>query len=298
MPPDFFRYHPDKKMEENLRQAQRMETLGTLAGGIAHDFNNILTSVVGFSQLAMAAAKPESKQYERLKEIFKAGLRASDLVQQILTFARKSEREIKPVQISPLLKEIIKFLRSTLPASIEINQDIKTGQRTLADPSQIHQIIVNLATNAAEVMRENGGKLFLGLEEKFLEKNLPGQAGPVPGNYIQLTVMDTGPGLPEETVENIYDPCLSATHGLVRELKGAIQVISNPGQGTRFDVYFPAVPAEETRTLAGHLETLTGDERILAVDDEASILNFIRDTIQLLPLLAVCFSAIIWTFVR
>ncbi|MBN2428021.1 MAG: response regulator [Deltaproteobacteria bacterium] len=282
-----------KNMEENLRQAQKMEALGTLAGGIAHDFNNILTSVVGFSQLAMADAEPDSKQYERLKEIFQAGIRASDLVQQILTFARKTDMELKPVQISPLLKETIKFLRSTLPASIEISSDIDSEQFTLADPAQLHQVMINLATNAAEAMRQGGGKLHFVLTEQFLDKNLPGKDSPTPGNYIQLTVKDTGPGIPEEVLDKIFDPYfstkekwqggglgLSATQGIVHELKGAIQVSSSPGEGTQFDVFFPIAPSLKAGSSTGALKTLTGEEHILVVDDEPSILKMVQQMLS------------------
>ena len=276
-------------MEENLRHAKKMEALGTLAGGIAHDFNNILTSVVGFSQLAMADAKPQSKQYERLQEIFQAGIRASDLVQQILTFARKTDMELKPVQISPLLKETIKFLRSTLPASIEIHEDIATNQYALADPVQIHQVIMNLATNAADAIRETGGELYFELFDKFVDQASAGQNNISPGNYIILMVKDSGPGIQEEMLEKIFDPYfstkekgkgtglgLSATQGIVQELKGAIRVKSSSAEGTQFDVYFPVAPRQDTKVTIPGIKTLTGEEHILMVDDEPSILKMVH----------------------
>ncbi len=275
-----------KKMEENLRQAQKMEALGTLAGGIAHDFNNILTSVVGFSQLALADTEPQTKQHERLQEIRDAGIRASDLVQQILTFARKTDMELKPVQISPLLKESIKFLRSTLPASIQINSEITSDKYILADPVQLHQVIMNLATNAADAMREEGGELYVGLSDTCLDQALSDQAGLSPGNYIHLMVKDTGLGIPEDVLGKIFDPYFStkekgkgtglglpATQGIIQELGGTIRVKSIISEGTQFDVYFPIAKRPSVTKKVKGVTTLTGDEHILVVDDEPSILK-------------------------
>ena len=153
-----------------------MEALGTLAGGIAHDFNNILTSVVGFFPTGHGGCRNHNPSNTNgFRKFFQAGIRASDLVQQILTFARKTDMELKPVQISPLLKETIKFLRSTLPASIEIHEDIATNQYALADPVQIHQVIMNLATNAADAIRETGGELYFELFDKFVDQASAGQ---------------------------------------------------------------------------------------------------------------------------
>ena len=198
-----------KKLELQLGQAQKMEAIGTLAGGIAHDFNNILSSVLGFAELAkldLPEGAAESK--DCVNQVIKAGLRAKDLVQHILTFSRRTESEKYPLQMPPLVKEVGKLLQSTLPASIEVRFDIENDNLfVLGDPSQIHQILMNLCVNAVHAMTEDGGVLTVGLKRAPADLfTSPALEGLAPGEYVEIKVSDTGPGIPPEIMEWIFDP--------------------------------------------------------------------------------------------
>jgi PAS domain S-box-containing protein len=279
-----------KRMEEELRQAQKMESIGTLAGGIAHDFNNILSAVLGYTQLAMLSIDNPDNIRNNLDEVLKGANRAKELVQQILTFSRKKEQELNPVKVQLIIKEALNLLRSSLPATIEIKQNINPDCNTvLADPTQIHQVTMNLCTNAYYSMRENGGVLRVSLQPVILNKEDSGDVLKLKhGEYVKLEVSDTGVGIPEETVSKIFDPYfttkakgegtglgLAVVHGIVKSHNGDIKVTSQPGQGTTFHVYFPTVDKKpigfssknEKEVLIG------GDESIMVVDDEASIAN-------------------------
>ncbi|MHC1744202.1 MAG: response regulator [Syntrophobacteraceae bacterium] len=272
-------------IEAQLRQAQKMEALGTLSGGIAHDFNNILGIIFGYAEMAHADLDDRERLEEDLHAVLSAAHRARALVQQILAFSRMNEQERQPVQIGLIVKEALKMIRASLPSTIEIKQHIASKDVVLADPTQIHQVLMNLCTNAAHAMRESGGTLRVGLTLVRLEKDASRlHAGPGAGPYLKLTAEDTGHGIDPAILDRIFEPFfttkekedgtglgLSVVHGIVKSHGGAIEVESHPGQGTAFHVYFPALEsASEQRTLMD--EPLPrGHERILLVDDEPAL---------------------------
>ena len=276
-----------ERLEEQLRHAQKMEAIGTLAGGIAHDFNNILAAIIGYTEIMLGDASSPSGMRDSLKLVLKAAMRAKDLVRQILVFSRmKGMGERLPVDVGELFRETVDFLRATLPASIEIRLDIEADSgATLADSTQLQQVLVNLCTNAAHAMEETGGVLGLALEEaKFHTETEIAHTRLKPGSYLLLTVSDTGRGMGQETLERIFDPYfttkdvgkgsglgLAVVRGVVDRHEGAVMVRSEPGRGTTFQVYLP-------RTLNGSRPKSTdtgalprGTERILFVDDEESL---------------------------
>ena len=273
-------------LEARLNQAQKMEAIGTLAGGIAHDFNNILGVILGCTELALMDTAENSLGAKLLGEVLTAGRRASDLVQQILTFSRHRDVETQPLRVSLVLTEVIKMLRATLPATIEIRQEIhKESGMTSADPAQIHQIVMNLATNAAHAMRDTGGVLLLALKNVELDGNrFPGEHGS--GAYLKLTVGDTGHGIDRETLGRIFDPYfttknpgegtglgLAVVMGIVENCGGAVSVSSEPGKGSRFHVFFPRIDedVEPDKTTSSAPAPPRGTERILFLDDEVQL---------------------------
>ena len=272
-------------LESQLRQAQKMEAIGTLAGGIAHDFNNILSIIFGYNELAMEEKDPKTRRHH-LEELERGAKRAKELVAQILAFSRKAEQQMQPLQVSLIIKEALKMLRSSIPTTIEIRQNIASDGLVLADPTQIHQIIMNLCTNAYHAMRETGGTLAVSLDEVAIGPEEYGYAGLAPGNYLKLAVSDTGCGIEPKIVEKIFEPYfttkkigegtgmgLAVVHGIVKSHHGHITVYSEPGKGTSIHVYLP-LTAEEAATLPEKTEPteLSGKgERILLVDDEEQI---------------------------
>jgi len=281
-------------LESRLQQAQKMEAIGTLAGGIAHDFNNILSAVIGYTELALSDAEPDSTLYRNLQEVFRASGRAKDLVKQILTFSRQAEQELKPVQIKLICKEAIKFLRASLPTSIKIHQDLQSDSLTLADPTQIHQVLMNLCTNAGYAMGEKGGVLELKLIDVHLEASQTVKFPELkPGPYLELTVGDTGHGIPKNIIERIFDPFfttkgkgegtgmgLSVVHGIVGSYEGTISVSSEPGKGSTFKIYLPAVGNYKEPISIVEESVLSGSERILFVDDETAIVDMGKQMLQ------------------
>ena len=276
----------ESRLQRQLIQSQKMEAIGTLAGGIAHDFNNILSAILGFAELALFDLPKGSHSHEDVSEVIKAGNRAKDLVRQILTFSRKTEQEFKPIDIVPLLSEALKFLRATLPSTIEIcNQFDVERTEVLCNPTMIQQILMNLCTNAAHAMKKTGGVLTVNLLETEVDvggidkrRELP------PGPYVQLTVGDTGPGIEPGIMGRIYDPYfttkekgegtglgLSVVHGIIQSLKGAVAVESEPDKGTVFNVYLPRVIGVPESDAAQPQSLPTGNERILLADDEDAL---------------------------
>lgn len=281
-------------LESRLQQAQKMEAIGTLAGGIAHDFNNILSAVMGYTELALIDAKKESILYQNLKEIFIASGRAKDLVQQILTFSRQTEQELKPVQVKLICKEAVKFLRASLPTSITIRQEIKSDSLIMADPTQIHQVLMNLCTNAGYAMGDKGGVLELKLRDVKLEADLAAKYPELkPGPYLELTVSDTGYGIPAHIIQRIFDPFfttkgkgegtgmgLSVVHGIVGSYGGTIEVSSEMGKGSTFQIYLPVVEIDTAPLPIVEEPIVNGTERILLIDDETAIVNIGKQMLE------------------
>ena len=259
-----------------------MEAIGTLAGGIAHDFNNILSAVIGYTEIALQDAAADGAVSESLRNVLLAGERARELVKQILAFSRQGISERKPIRPRSMLREALKLLRATLPTTIAIVEEAHSEATVMADPTQLHQVIMNLCTNAAQAMREQGGTLTVGLVETELDDAfVRTHPSLTPGTYLKLSVSDTGCGIAADLRERIFYPFfttkpqgegtglgLAVVDGVVREHGGVITVASQLGQGTRFDVYLPVVDArdESMRQVEHALER--GDERILVVDDE------------------------------
>jgi len=280
-----------KKMEDQLQQAQKMEAIGTLAGGIAHDFNNILSPIMIHSEMAKMELAPDSPAQHNLRQICKAGERARDMVKQILTFSRKKEGERVEIKIIPVLKEVLKLLRSTMPTTIDIQQNLEAEPDTvLADPTQIHQIMLNLGTNASHAMREKGGTLKVSLVKEDLDSEASALYSDLnPGPYLKLTVSDTGSGIDDETMEKVFEPYfttkgigegtgmgLALIHGIVKSYGGDITVESKPGTGTTFNVYLPRVEADVSAVEGPLVQFQRGAERILFVDDEKVTVDAIQ----------------------
>jgi signal transduction histidine kinase/DNA-binding response OmpR family regulator len=274
-------------LEAQLRQAQKMEAIGTLAGGIAHDFNNILAAILGYTELAKQKMIPESEPDLCLAEVLKATYRAKGLVQQILAFSRKGEQEMKPMRIQCVVKEALKLLRASIPATIEIQQRIAPDcQAILADPTRIHQIVLNLCTNASHAMEAKGGTLSVLLENTALTEEEAQPHELAPGDYVLLVVSDTGHGMGKEVLDHIFEPYfttkeqgkgagmgLAIVHGLVTAVGGKISVASIPGQGTTFRIFFPQVAEKAGEEMARKIcaPPEKGSERIFVVDDEQAI---------------------------
>ncbi len=278
-------------LESQLRQALKMEAIGTLAGGIAHDFNNILAAILGYADMAKDDIPDWNPAKLQLAEVLKAGNRAKELVKQILAFSRKSDIGRKPVQIHSLVKEVLKLVRASIPTTIEIRQNIDSHCGTiLADPTQIHQVVLNLCTNAAQEMDENGGVLEVSLDGlELTEKDLSNETGLQPGTYVRLEVKDTGFGIDTSIINRIFDPYfttkdtgkgsgmgLAVAHGIVKNHDGIIAVESQLNQGTVFRVYLPCV---EDKIHAEPLDTAPlpgGNEHILVVDDEGPMVKLTK----------------------
>ncbi|HME44163.1 MAG TPA: PAS domain S-box protein [Syntrophorhabdales bacterium] len=279
-----------KRIEERLQQAQKMEAMGTLAGGIAHDFNNILAAIIGFTEMVIEDVSGNAPVQRHMEQVLKAGFRGRDLVRQILTFSRRSEQEKNGLHLSPLIHETFKLLRSSIPTTIEMKLDLDTHRDlAYADPSQIQQIIMNLGTNAFHAMREKGGTLEVSLRTITIDTGelLP-EPDMTPGEYLVLSVRDTGLGMEDRVMKRIFEPFfttkeksqgtglgLSVVYGIVKSHNGGIRVSSVPGQGSVFSVYLPAAPnAVQVASETVSWDTLPrGTERILFIDDEGPIVE-------------------------
>ncbi len=283
-----------QQLENQLVQSQKMESIGTLAGGIAHDFNNILSAVIGFTELALNAVDENTVIAEDLHEVYTAGLRAKDLVHQILTFARQSDEKLEPIQIDYIIKEVLKFIRSSIPTSIEIKQDITSSSLIMGNSTQIHRLMMNLCTNAAHAMTEESGTLEILLKDIIVDNATQRSKLELTfGNYIVIKVSDTGSGIPPENMEKIFEPYfttkgqgegsgmgLAMVHGIVEQYGGKIFVDSKRGKGTIFTIYLPVARARKSHQQYKAEGLPTGKERILFVDDEAQIAKMATRTLS------------------
>ena len=288
-----------RRMERQLQQAQKIESIGTLAGGIAHDFNNILAAILGYAEMTLYKLPEESQLEPHIQEIRKAGNRARGLVKQILTFSRQAEHEHRPLQVHLVVREALKLLRASIPVTVEIRENIDARSGAImADPTQIHQIVMNLCTNAYHAMRETGGVLAVELTRMEVGEGDPKVAdlSLAPGPYIVLTVGDTGHGMRPATLDRIFEPYfttkkkgegtgmgLAVVHGIVKSHNGHITAYSEPGHGTSFQVYLPGIDATGAAgEKNGAGEIPGGDERILAIDDEGVVVEMEREMLECL----------------
>ena len=286
-----------KRLEALLAQSRKMEAIGTLAGGIAHDFNNILSAILGFSELVKADLSPETSTMKKQEKVIQAAIRAKDLVHQILLFSRQTEQTMKPIRPELIIKEALNLLKSSIPTTIEIKNTIPSGLgKILADPTETHQIIMNLCTNSYHAMRDSVGTLTVTLSKReVLKEDLTySDISLTPGVYLVLEVSDTGHGMDRDIMENIFDPYfttkekgegtglgLSVVHGIVKKCGGEIKVYSEPGEGTSFYIYFPKIDEGDSidNDPIDHV-IQTGSERILLVDDDEMIVDMTKESLS------------------
>jgi two-component system, cell cycle sensor histidine kinase and response regulator CckA len=284
-----------KRLEEQLRQSQKMEALGTLAGGIAHDFNNILGVILGYAEIIESGAEPESGLDRRIQEISRAGRRARDLVTQILNFSRQGPQERHAMTMAPLIKEALKLLRSSMPANVEIISRIETDRdNVMADPTQMHQILLNLCGNASHAMQETGGTLTVTLADVGNDDPVtPPEDLGKPERFVRLTVADNGPGIDPEVADRVFDPFfttkpqgegtgmgLAMVHGIVKRHDGYLELENNPGQGATFHVFLPKTSETERPETDVPADLVFRQGRILFVDDEKPLTDIGREMLE------------------
>jgi CheY-like chemotaxis protein len=276
-----------RRLESQLIQAQKMEAIGTLASGIAHDFNNILLAIMGYAEIALINTRAGKSGEKHIQEALKACDRAKELVHQILTFGRQTEIDHKPVQVKTVVKEVLKLLRASLPATIEIRQKLESESLILANPTQIYQVVMNLGNNAAQAMKEGAGTIDVTLVDVELDETYVfSHHGLTPGRYQKLEVGDNGMGMTPDQLKRIFEPYfttkprgkgtglgLSVVHGIVKNAAGAISVYSEPGQGSAFKVFFPIFESDAVAEAPPVDLPEGGKESILFVDDEPTLLE-------------------------
>ena len=275
-------------LERQLQQSQKMEAIGVLAGGIAHDFNNILWAITGFAEMSLEEAPPGGEIQDNLVQLLKAVSRAKDLVEQILVFSRQSGQEKEALALGPLVKEAMKLIRASLPTTIEIRQDISDEELVVwANATQIHQVLMNLCSNAGHAMREKGGVLMVSVSKFIIEPGgTPPHADLPAGPYVLMSVTDTGHGMDKWLIDRMFEPFfttknpvegtgmgLAAVHGILKSHRGAADVLSNPGEGTTFNVYLPLVSEGFCEVEEEVEEIPSGTERILLIDDESVLVD-------------------------
>ena len=282
------------KLEQKLQQAHKMEAIGTLAGGIAHDFNNILTSIIGFTELALDRVEQDATLENHLQEVYTAGTRAKELVRQILAFARRSGEEIRPIQVGAITREVIRFIRSSIPTTIELKHHIDRDTMIMGNATQVHQVLMNLCTNAAQAMEDAGGVLEVTLKKVTIDAETASSRLSIkPGSYVCLQVADTGSGIAPENLGSIFEPYfttkvpgegtgmgLAMVYGITESYGGKITVESEVGVGTHFTLYLPIAGRRVAEPPFQPQELPRGNERILFVDDEATIANLGQQALQ------------------
>jgi len=297
-----------RALEHQVLQSSKIEAIGTLAGGIAHDFNNILMAILGYGQMALEDTSPESSVHSDLQQILLAGRRASELTKQILLFSRQGKDELSPYKLQGVVKEVIKLLRSTMPSTIEIATDINLKCRpALLDPTQIHQVLMNILTNAKQAIGPSHGKIEVILREVDWNISMLSADGkPMKkGKYLELSIKDSGKGMSSETLSRMFEPFfttkvkgegtgmgMAVCHGIISKHNGSITVDSSPDKGTKFNIYFP-VTEESDQDLRAKIDdsaSIHGNERILLVDDEKELLKMQDRSLTKLGYQTVCFS--------
>jgi len=276
-----------QKLESQLQQSRKLESIGTLAGGIAHDFNNILVPILGYAEMILDKIPEDSEIHSKVIGIIKSAHRAKNLVQQILTFSRRTDKKKSPFNVLPVIKETLKLIRASIPSTIKIIQNmlIENNEIIMGEPIQIHQIVVNLCTNAYHAMEDMGGTLEINLSEVELDSADLQNKNMKPGKYLKLVISDTGHGMTPEIVKRIFEPFfttkrsekgtgmgLSVVHGIINDLGGSINVYSEPEKGSSFHVCLPIVEMPvEGKSIKPSCGKLTGTEKILVVDDDRDI---------------------------
>lgn len=297
-------YTEQRKLEERIRHSQKMEAIGTLAGGIAHDFNNILTAILGNAEMAKFKTPSENTARQNLDKIIMAGNRARDLVKQILTFSRQTKQEKQPLRLGPIVKEVLKLLRASLPSTIEIRQNISSDVgNVVADPTQIHQVLMNLCTNAAHAMQPEGGVLQVDLYNLDSQKGVELEKESETGRFVALVVSDTGCGMNPETAKRIFDPFftnkgigegsgmgLSVVYGIVKDHGGIISADTEPGKGSVFRILLPRIEAEPARQppVVTPFVRDTSATRVLLIDDEEGLLEIGKQMLEYLGYNVTC----------
>jgi signal transduction histidine kinase/ActR/RegA family two-component response regulator len=300
-----------KQMEARMQQAQKMESIGSLAGGVAHDFNNLLFPIIGLSEMMLYDLTPGTPEYKNIQEILRAGKRGKDLVKQILTFSRQDETQRMPVRFEVILKEVIRLCRATIPSDIAITRDIRPDcGMVLADPTHLHRIAMNLITNAYHAVSPPGGKIHIELTPV---SSLPAGSGllsdgadkPGPGPYVRFSVSDNGCGMDPGIVKKIFDPYfttkepgrgtglgLSVVLGIVRQCRGEVTVHTEPGQGSTFQVYLPVMTEDALEETSERQEAPAGgNEHVLVVDDEPVIVEMLQHALERLGYRVTGFTA-------
>jgi nitrogen-specific signal transduction histidine kinase/ActR/RegA family two-component response regulator len=285
----------NQRLESQLTQARKMESIGILAGGIAHDFNNILAAIMGHVEIAQLNTPSDHPLHHNLSQILQAVYRAKDLVQQILTFCRLTDSQMQPVQLDQILKEVLRLLRASLPSTIDIHSHIDDGTGViLADPTRIHQILMNLCANSSHSMGEKGGRLDITLATLELdEREVEHINGLTPGKYLKLSVSDTGHGIHPNIQDRIFEPYfttkesgkgtgmgLTMVNDIIRNHHGSIQVFSKVNEGTTFHLYFPRIEAEIIPEVQVPEQAPKGTERILFVDDEKDLADMVKRILE------------------
>ncbi len=284
-----------RQLENQLRQSQKMEAIGTLAGGIAHDFNNVLSIILGNAELALADMPGDSPAHLNIERILTASLRAREMIQRLLSFSRKEESGRKPLRLNSVITESLKLMRASLPTNISIERDICTTECiTIADATQIHQIMLNLCTNAAHAMEPDGGVLTIRLDPVTLD-SAAADSDLSSGRYARLVVADTGHGIEKDIIDRIFDPYfttketgkgtgmgLSVVHGIIKGYGGAIRAFTVPGRFTEFHLYLPRVDAiiDAEPALSSQQGLTGGNEHILIVDDEEMLVDMMRQVLE------------------
>ncbi len=283
----------EAELQRCLLHAQKMQAIGTLAGGIAHDFNNILSGIMGFAELAIKEVPVDSPIFKKIEQIVQAAQRAKELIQQILSFSRYVEDKKRPVQCASIIKEVLKFIRAALPAEIEIKTNVQSDSAILVNPTQLHQVIINLCTNAYHAMQENGGTLTINLKDVIVNYPEAKRLDLPIGKYVKIEVSDTGHGISPEIIDRIFEPYfttkkekgtglgLAVVYGIIKDAGGAITVNSKLGEGTTFSIYLPCV--EQKGKEEEEIKDITlckGHGKILLIDDEKLVLEVEREMLE------------------